>query len=165
MKNIFFLGVILLFAFLSCRNDEFGPQKIDQIVQLYIDSANQDMLNARIPGSYIEVRMNDVYGFTDNAPVAFTLKKDADTVNFIEYLAGAKRMGLDSSGESKTYQSKIALILRKKVTDSTFEIANDTMVINYQMNPSVFQVSQVWYNNKLEFSKVDGAPNIIKISK
>ena len=96
MKNLFFVLMVAFFAFLSCRNDESDVQQIDQIINLYIDSANQDMLNVKIKGSYTNIRMNDVYGITDAAPVNFTMKKTTDTNNYIEYIAGAKRIGIDS---------------------------------------------------------------------
>ena len=82
MKNVFFLSFLIIFALLSCRNDEAGVQKIDQIIRLYIDSAGQDMLNSNIQGGYTNIRMNDVYGLTDSAPVNFGTKKDQDTLSW-----------------------------------------------------------------------------------
>ena len=165
MKNLFFFSVIAFFAFLSCRNDEDTVQKIDQIIQLYIDSAGQDMLNTNIKGGYTNARMNDVYGLTDTAPVNFSPKKDKDTVSYIEYIAGARRIGIDSSGSSKTYESKIALSFTKSITDSTSTTINDTMTVQYLLTPEVFQVSKIWYNNVLQFTKVADEPNIVKIQK
>lgn len=164
MKNLFFITMLVFFAFLSCRNEEEAVQKIDQVIHLYIDSLGQDMLNVKIPGSYISSSMNDVYGLTDNAPVSVSIKKDADTVSYIEYLAGAKRIGIDSSGNSKTYESKIALKLTKKINNSN-RITNDTMTVQYQSTPELFQVSKIWYNGVLQFTKVDGQPNTVKIVK
>lgn len=165
MKNLFFLIMVSFLAFLSCRSDEDSVQKIDQVINLYIDSLGQDMLNVKLPGSYINASMNDVYGLTDNAPVSFTLKKDADTVNYIEYLAGAKRIGIDSSGSSKTYESKISLFLTKKINDSTNRVSNDTLTIQYLSTPTIFQVSKIWYNDVLQFTKVEGQPNTVRIVK
>ena len=164
MKNVFFLTIIIFFAFLSCRSDEDSVQRIDQVINLYIDSSGQDMLNSKVPGSYTNSRMNDVYGLTDNAPVSFTIKKDADTISYIEYLAGAKRIGIDSSGTSKTYESKVALFLTKKVNDSN-RVTNDTITIQYLSTPELFQVSKLWYNGVLQFTKVEGQPNTVKIVK
>ncbi len=164
MKNVFFLTIIIFFAFLSCRSDEDSVQRIDQVINLYIDSLGQDMLNSKVPGSYTNSRMNDVYGLTDNAPVSFTIKKDADTISYIEYLAGAKRIGIDSSGTSKTYESKVALFLTKKVNDSN-RVTNDTITIQYLSTPELFQVSKLWYNGVLQFTKVEGQPNTVKIVK
>lgn len=164
MKNVFFLTIIVFFAFLSCRSDEESVQRIDQVINLYIDSLGQDMLNSKVPGSYTNSRMNDVYGLTDNAPVSFTIKKDADTTSYIEYLAGAKRIGIDSSGTSKTYESKVALFLTKKVNDSN-RVTNDTITIQYLSTPELFQVSKLWYNGVLQFTKVEGQPNTVKIVK
>ncbi|MCB4234233.1 hypothetical protein LDL59_01505 [Kaistella anthropi] len=50
-------------------------QQIDRILQVYIDSAGQDMLNSNLKGGYTNISMNDVYGITDNAPVSFNQKK------------------------------------------------------------------------------------------
>ena len=164
MKNVFFLTIIVYFAFVSCRSDEELVQRIDQVFNLYIDSLGQDMLNSKVPGSYTNSRMNDVYGLTDNAPVSFTIKKDADTISYIEYLAGAKRIGIDSSGTSKTYESKVALFLTKKVNDSN-RVSNDTITFQYLSTPELFQVSKLWYNGVLQFTKVEGQPNTVKIVK
>ena len=164
MKNVFFLTIIIFFAFLSCRSDEDSVQRIDQVINLYIDSLGQDMLNSKVSGSYTNSRMNDVYGLTDNAPVSFTIKKDADTISYIEYLAGTKRIGIDSSGTSKTYESKVALFLTKKVNDSN-RVTNDTITIQYLSTPELFQVSKLWYNGVLQFTKVEGQPNTVKIVK
>ena len=166
MKNVNFLTVIIFFAFLSCRSDEGSVQRIDQVINLYIDSLGQDMLNSNIPGSYLNIQGNDVYGLADSSPVNFSNKKDADTINYIEYLAGAKRILIDSSDvNAKIYQSKITFILTKKLTDSTTSTFNDNLILNYVMKPEYFRIENAWYNNKLVFTKVDGQPNIIKISK
>lgn len=165
MKNLFFLATVVFFTFLSCRNDDRSVQQIDQILNIYIDSAGQDMLNSKIAGSYINIQWNDINGLTDNSPVSFNNKKDADTLNYMEYLAGAKRIAIDSSGSSKTYESKIALALTKKVNDSTRKVSNDTMIIHYTSTPELFQVSNIWYNKILKFTKVQGQPNIVKITK
>ena len=164
MKNVFFLLLAVFVAFLSCRSDEDSVQKIDQVINLYIDSLGQDMLNTKLAGSYISSTMNDVYGLTDNAPISISIKKDADTINYIEYLAGAKRIAIDSTANSKTYESKIALNLTKKIADAN-RITNDTMTIQYLSTPNFFQVSKIWYNGVLQFTKVEGQPNTVKIVK
>ena len=164
MKNVFFLLLAVFVVFLSCRSDEDSVQKIDQIFNLYIDSLGQDMLNTKLAGSYISSTMNDVYGLTDNAPISISIKKDADTINYIEYLAGAKRIAIDSTANSKTYESKIALNLTKKIADAN-RITNDTMTIQYLSTPNFFQVSKIWYNGVLQFTKVEGQPNTVKIVK
>ena len=164
MKNVFFLLLAVFVVFLSCRSDEDSVQKIDQIINVYIDSLGQDMLNTKLAGSYISSTMNDVYGLTDNAPISISIKKDADTINYIEYLAGAKRIAIDSTANSKTYESKIALNLTKKIADAN-RITNDTMTIQYLSTPNFFQVSKIWYNGVLQFTKVEGQPNTVKIVK
>ena len=165
MKNLFFILMIGAFAVLSCRNEDENIQRIDQIIQLYIDSAGQDMLNSKIPGSYTDIKINDVYGLTDAAPVAFSLKKNEDTVSYLEYVAAAKRITIDSTATFQTYESKLALQLTKKLNDSTNLVTNDTMKIQYQSTPEIFQVSKIWYNNELKFTKTDQLLNVVKISK
>lgn len=165
MKNCFFAFMILGAGFISCRSDEESLQKIDQNIHLYIDSAGQDMLNSSIPGSYISHNMNDVYGLTENAPVNASVVADADTVRYIDYLAGARRILVDSSAEQRIYESQIALNLTKRLNDSTNSIIRDTLLIQYRSSPQVFEVSQVWYNGSLQFTKTEGLPNIVKIHK
>lgn len=165
MKNLFFILMIGAFAVLSCRNEDENIQRIDQIIQLYIDSAGQDMLNSKIPGSYSDININDVYGLTDTAPVAFSLKKNADTVTYLEYVAAAKRITIDSTATFQIYESKLALQLTKKLNDSTNLVTNDTVKIQYQSTPEIFQVSKIWYNNQLKFTKTDQLLNVVKISK
>ena len=165
MKNLFFILMIGGFAVLSCRNEDENIQRIDQIIQLYIDSAGQDLLNSKIPGSYTDIKINDVYGITDTAPVSVSLKKDADTVTYLEYIADAKRITIDSSAAFQIYESKLALELTKKINDSTSFVTNDTLKIQYESRPEIFQVSKIWYNNVLKFTKTDQPLNVVKISK
>lgn len=165
MKNLFFAGCIVLLALSSCRKDEID-QQIDQIAQIYIDSAGIDMLNSKLTNSYTSIQMNDVYGLTDNAPVSFNIKMDQDSLYYIEYVSGAKRKEQDSSNlNAKIYQSKIALNLRRPTGTTTSVMTHDTLVINYQFSPVIFKIQKVWYNNNLVFNKIDGQPNIIKITK
>lgn len=165
MKNVFFILMMGLFAFISCRNDGEDIQQIDQVIQLYIDSAGQDLLNSKLPGSYTEIKINDVYGLTDNAPINVSLKKNEDTVNYLEYVAEARRIIVDSTSTFKIYESKLALTLTKKINDSTKMVTNDTMKIQYQSSPELFQVSKIWYNEVLKFTKTDALLNVVEISK
>ncbi len=165
MKNLFFALVILGFGFLSCRHDDESLQRIDQNIHLYIDSAGQDMLNNKIPGSYISHTMNDVNGLTENAPVNASIVPDSDTIRYLDYLAGARRIVVDSLDDLKIYESEIALNLTKRINDSTNSIIRDTILIQYRSTPQLFEVSQVWYNGTLQFTKTEGQPNIVKIHK
>ena len=164
MKYFFFL-ITIFFTLISCRNDDRGAQQIDQILNIYIDSAGTDLLNNKIAGSYSSIRWNDVNGLTANAAVNFSTKKNADTVNYLEYLAGAQRLKIDSVGDLKTYESKIALSLTKKISPTIDVIINDTMIVQYKSSPELFQISKVWYNKVLKFTKVQGQPNIVRITK
>lgn len=164
--KILLSALIIGVSVVSCRNNDEQLQQIDQKIHLYIDSLGQDMLNKNISGSYISVSWNDVNGATDNAPVSYTLKKDSDTLNYMQYFAGAKRVLIDSiSPENKTYRSTIALNMVLKNTDNTNSTTNDTLVLNYNYTSEYFRVSSAYYNNILVFSKVDGQQNIIKIQK
>ncbi|MBW8362371.1 MAG: hypothetical protein K0M56_09335 [Kaistella sp.] len=165
MKNAFFGFCTVLFVLLSCRGNDDEIQRIDQTLQLYIDSAGTDMLDASLPGAYINVAMNDINGLTDNAPAPFSIKKDADLHSYLEYIAGARRIRIDSTADFKTYESKIALNLTKKINDSTQVVTNDTLTLQYHFSSTLFQISKVWYNGVLSFTKVEGAPNVIKIQK
>ena len=165
MKNVFFFLLISGFSLLSCRNGDDVVQDIDQVIKLYIDSAGVDMLNSNIPGGYTNIRMNDVNGLRDSAPVSFSLQKDVDTLNYIEYIAGARRIGIDTLAFPKTYQSKVALRMDKKINETTTNVINDTMTIQYSLSPDLFQVSKIWYNGELKFTKTDGIPNVVKVTK
>lgn len=165
MKNLLSGLFIILFAILSCRSDEEGLQQIDQVLHFYIDSVGQDMLNSNIAGSYRNPRFNDVYGAVDNSPVSFTLRKDNDTLSYLEYVAGARRIGIDSLGITKIYESRIALAFDKPVTDSTVVTVNDTIVLQYSSTPEWFQISRVFYNGEEVSFRKDGETNIVEIKK
>ncbi|ANF50920.1 hypothetical protein A0O34_10495 [Chryseobacterium glaciei] len=167
MKNVIFGILIVFFALLSCRGGEDDIQKIDQIFNLYIkNSAGKDLLNSKLDSTFVSVSMNDVFGTTDNAPVTFSMQKTTDTVNYIEYIAGAKRITLDSvSPENRTYHSKIALALRLSVNKVVTDTINDTLEIEYKYTPTVFEVSKVYYNNELKFTKQPNVPNVVTIIK
>lgn len=165
MKNIFSGIFILLLVILSCRSDEEGLQQIDQVLHFYIDSAGQDMLNSTISGSYRNPRFNDVYGATDTAPVSFNLRKNNDTLSYLEYVAGARRIGIDSSGSAKIYESRIALAFDKPLTDSTFVTVNDTLVLQYSSTPEWFQISKVFYNGAEAMINKTSEANIVEIKK
>lgn len=167
-RNIFFIALTILFVGLSsCKSNDDEPQYIDQIIDLYIkDSNNKDLLKDNSAGSYIAFSANDVQGLLDNSPVSFQKKMTVDSTFYLEYMAGAKRITLDSvSPTDRTYQSIIALNFTKKVTDTTNVAILDTMKIIYKWTPSVFEVSKIYYNNDLKFTKQNGQPNVITIVK
>ena len=161
MRKTIALLVAGLFAF-SCKDGTEDLQRIDQVGHIYIDSLGQDMLNSAIPGSYYSVTMNDVYGDTDFSPVSYSTGKDADTISYITYVSGAKRLPISGSS---TYESKIALALTKKINDSVSKTSNDTMIIRYDNTPEVFQINSVIYNGATVFTKTPGLPNTIKVVK
>ncbi|ASK31006.1 hypothetical protein CEY12_13220 [Chryseobacterium sp. T16E-39] len=168
MRNIAFGILVVFFALLSCKSDDDDIQRIDQIFNLYMkNSAGQDLLNPKKTGSYASIAMNDINGLTDNAPVSFALKATADSTLYIEYIAGARRITLDSlSPENRTYESSITLTLTKPTSTTTPpEVTTDVLKIQYHWTPTVFEVSKVFYNDKLEFTKQPGLPNVVTIEK
>lgn len=166
MRNVFFGTALVLFALLSCRSEEDSVQNIDQILNIYIkNSAGQDLLNAKKSGSFSGYNMTDIFGTVDNAQVNNTLKVTADSLYYIEYIAGARRVTLDSvSPDNRTYRSRINVSLRRTQNNVTDTI-NDILEIQYRWTPSVFEVSKVYYNNDLKFTKQPGSPNVVTIIK
>ena len=158
MRNIVFGILIVVFALLSCsRGDDDSLQRIDQILNIYMkNAAGQDLLNAKRTGSYISYVVNDSLGDLQNSPVSIPLKMTADSTFYMEYIGGAKRKKLDSSGT--VYYSVMTLGLRTP-TDTVF----DRLRVVYRMSPSLFQVSKVYYNDVLKFSKDADAPNSINV--
>ena len=164
IKLLLFLS---LFFFLSCRNEENDVQKIDQVINIYMH--NEDgvyLLNTRIKGGYTSVSGQDLNADRALQTISgFSVKKDKDTVAYIDYVAGATKLLKDSiSSAEKRYQSDFYLNLSKTVDKNTV-IDTDTVKIEYNWSPAVFQVSKIWYNQKLVFTKAEGQPNIIKIVK
>lgn len=168
MKNIIFGILIIFFALISCKSDDDSLQKIDQIFDLYMkNSAGQDLLNSKKTGSFISYSVNDVFGDKDISPVVTTLKMTPDSLFYIEYLAGAKRV-LDSTyspdAAERIYHSKMTLSLVKKVNNVNDTIT-DVLQIDYRFTPTVFEVSKVYYNNQLKFTKQPNIPNVVTIIK
>ena len=164
--NLIFSFIIISLAFLSCRNSDDVAQEIDQNLVIYVDSAGIDLLNSKIPNAYSSISFNDINGVTDSAPVSYSLLKDADTINYMKYVSGAKRILIDSSNvNKKIYQSKIALKFTKTTQNSAIYTLNDTMVINYSFSPERFQIDNVIYNNTQVFTKTINGEITLKIIK
>ncbi|GGG42997.1 hypothetical protein [Epilithonimonas arachidiradicis] len=163
--SIIFSAIVLLF---SCRGDEDDIQVIDQVLKLYVkDAAGQDLLNSKIPGSYSSVALLDQLDETTaNKPISGqTFLKDADTVVYMDYAAGAIRQLKDSiSPELKTYRSRFIIRYSKTVNSQTVN-DDDIIEIEYKWTPSLFQLSKLWYDNELKFTKTQAGPNIVTIVK
>jgi heterodisulfide reductase subunit B len=87
------------------------------------------------------------------------LRATADSTLFIEYIAGAKRVGLDTlDPNNKTYQSVITVSLVKRLNSTILDTINERLRIQYRMTPSVFEVSKVYYNDTLKIYKNTGFP-------
>lgn len=170
LKNGLYLLFIIAFILSSCRNNDSDTlQNIDQVLEIYIDSAGTDMLNTRLKNAYTSFSVNDINGATDNSPVnTFTLKKNADTLNYIEYVSGAVRVMIDSSSPTdKYYRSDFAINFVKKINDSTGRITNDTLSLKYHFTPYLFSLVSAeyrTYGKKFNLVKSSGH-NILKISK
>jgi len=168
MKKSFWGIFITLLTLLSCRSDDESLQKIDQIFNLYIkDSSGKDLLNPTKVGAYSGVSWNDELAATDIANVNFSRKMLIDSTYYVEYTAGATRQLYDDSDpENKIYRSEIQVSLTKKLSDTqNAPVDIDTLEIYYRMNPSVFEVSKVYYNKVLKFSKTPDEPNVVTIIK
>ncbi len=164
------ISIILssIFLLLSCQRDEGETQVIDQVLKLYMSSATtgQDLLNSNIDGSYSAVVLQDLLGTRDLQTISgYTFPKDADTVVYMDYPAGAVRLKIDalSNDIEQTYYSKFVIKLSTK--DAVLPDDYDTIRIEYTSTPSLFQISKLWYNDELKFTKTKGQPNIVKIVK
>lgn len=166
IKPLFFLFFVVFFS--SCRKeDENDLQKIDQVINIYIkDTAGKDLLNTKLSGAFTSVSAQDLDADKALQSISgFSVMKDKDTVAYIDYAAGATRLLKESiSDTKKTYQSDFYLNL-SKIENKVTVTDTDTVKVEYSWSPTLFQVSKLWYNNKLVFTKVDGQPNIIKIVK
>lgn len=152
----------------SCQRDEAETQTIDQVIKLYMsDSTNPDLLNPKINGSFVSVSLLDILGERDLIPITgFSLQKDADTITYLDYPAGAIRLKIDplSNDNEQTYYSQFIIRLSYPV-DLNLDPIDDTIKIEYKSTPSLFQISKLWYNSELKFIKTPGQPNIVKIVK
>jgi len=167
MKKYFLTLMLAVLTLVCCQRDEEETQVIDQVLKLYMqNSAGQDLLNPKIEGSYSTPTLLDLLGEKDLQPISgYTFPKDVDTIVYMDYAAGAVRRLRDSvSPAQKTYYSKFVIRLPKTV-DGVVVNDNDTIEIEYNWTPSLFQISKLWYNDKLKFTKVLGQPNIITIVK
>ncbi|WP_294303305.1 hypothetical protein [uncultured Chryseobacterium sp.] len=167
MRNIVFGILVVFFAVLSCRTGDEDLQKIDQILDIYMkNGSGRDLLHQKKDQTYFTYSMNDVFGIKDISPVSSSLRATADSTLFIEYIAGARRIGVDTlDPNNKTYRSLIAISLVKRLNNTIQDTINDTMRIEYRMTPSVFEVSKVYYNDTLRFTKTAGSPNVVTIVK
>lgn len=167
MRNIIFGFLVIFCAFLSCKTDDDDVQRIDQILNIYMkNGTGRDLLNNKAGVTYFTYSMNDVNGVADLAPVNTSLRATADSTLFIEYIAGARRIGLDTlNPENKTYHSVITVSLIKRLNNTILDTINDKLEVQYRMTPSVFEISKVYYNDTLRFTKQDGVPNVVTIVK
>lgn len=169
MKKLFKILALTFMAFvalISCRTDDAPVQEIDQTLQIFVDSAGTDMLNNNLALAYKNISFNDINGLTDNTPVTLNLLKTPDTINYLKYIAGAKRILVDSSNlNRKLYQSKIALKFSKPTPNNTVFTVNDTMIINYSFSPERFQIDNVVYNDVQVFTKTINGENIFTVQK
>lgn len=168
VKNCFFLFLIISFSLVSCRGNEADVQQIDQVLNLYFkDTSGKDLLNTKLVGTYNNIKLLDLNGRTDQVPItSFSVKKNADTINYIDYASGAVRLLQDSvSPVNKTYRSDFIISLGKTIDAANSIIDQDTIKIEYSWTPTLFQISKFYYNKKLKFTKAPGQPNTITIIK
>lgn len=174
MKNIFLYILLISGTAISCGSDEESLQRIDQVLNIYMNSSTnqQDLLNSKKAGSYTGYSVNDKFGSRDITPVSVPLRMRTDSVFYMEYVGGAIRRKLDSTGPANpgsgnAYVSKMEITFTKTV-NNTVESTVDQLEIHYRKSPALFQVSEVLYNGKLAFSKEADAPisiNNVTITK
>ena len=168
MKKLFPLLMLVGITLFSCGSDEDSLQKIDQKLQIFMkDASGKDLVNPTKVGSYSGITWNDELASTDVANVNFSRQMLSDSTYYMEYLAGSTRQLVSESADgNKIYRSEILFSLTKKISDTEFApVETDTLEIFYRLNPSVFEVSQVYYNNVLQFSKIPDQPNVVTIIK
>lgn len=163
--SILLSAIILLF---SCQRDEEETQNIDQVLKLYMqNSEGQDLLNPNIEGSYATPSLLDLLGVRDLQTISgYSFLKDADTLVYMDYPAGAIRLKIDSlsNDSQQTYYSRFIIRLPRTINEVTVN-DDDTIKIEYQSTSSLFQISKLWYNDELKFTKIPGQPNIVTIVK
>lgn len=168
MRNIIFGFVIVFFAFLSCRSgDDDEIRKIDQLLNIYMKNGlGRDLFHKKKDTTYFTYFMTDVNGDIDETPVSSSLKATADSTLYIEYLAGAKRVGLDTiDPDNKIYHSVITVSMIKRLNNTIIDTIDEKLEIQYRMTPLVFEVSKVYYNDTLRFTKQPGGLNVVTIVK
>jgi len=167
MKNVIFGILVVFFALLSCGGDEDDIQKIDQILNIYMkNSSGRDLFHKKKDSTFYTYSLNDDLGDTNIAPVTSSLKVTSDSLFYIEYIAGAKRIGLDTlDPNNKTYHSVITVSLRKAINNVAIDTIQEKLEIQYRRTPTVFEVSKVYYNDTLRFTKQPGGPNVVTIIK
>ncbi|UOE38034.1 hypothetical protein [Chryseobacterium oryzae] len=168
MKKYFLVYILIGLTLLSCGSDDDSLQKVDQKLQIFMkDSAGNDLVNPVKVGSYSGIIWNDELASSDIANVNFTRSMLSDSTFYMEYLAGATREFVsESSDGSKIYRSEIQVSLTKKLSATQFAPVDiDTLQIFYRMTPSVFEVSQVYFNKSLKFTKIPDQPNVVTIIK
>lgn len=159
----YFLIIFSLISILSCRGDGLEhAQRIDQILHVYIQNAQgQDLLNKQIAGAYNSVEFKDLSAQYDRVSVNTTARIDDKQKHFLEYVAGATRvLQPNATDASRVYKSTIAIQYRLTATSP---IQEGILEIFYSWTPTLFQVSSIYYNQKLIFQKSEGQTNIITI--
>jgi len=170
MKTYFLIITLTLLTLTCCRGDEEDTQIIDQVLMLYVNnSAGQDMLNSTIDGSYSSVALVDLLDVTALKAISGqTFPKDADNVVYMDYPAGAIRLlknEVTTDSEEKIYYSNFIIRYFKIINSVSTLSSQDTIKIEYSWKPSLFQISKLWYNDELKFTKVPGQRNVVKIVK
>ncbi len=157
----YFWSILMIISVVSCKSDDESLQRIDQIMNIYMKSSTSpDLLNAKKAGSYTGYSVNDMLGDKDISPVSIPLKMTTDSLFYMEYISGAKRKKFDSAGT--TYYSRMQLTLSRNVNNTT-QTTVDQLEIHYRNTPTVFQVSEVLYNQQSIFTKDASAPNSINV--
>ncbi|MCX8522855.1 hypothetical protein OF897_02835 [Chryseobacterium formosus] len=169
MKKLFPLLMLFGLTLFSCGSDEDSLQKIDQIMNIYIqDASGNNLLIPNKIGSYSTVGFNDELAPKDDAPISMSRKEVIiDSIYNLEYISGATREFVEDAADgSKIYKSDLEVSLIKKLSDTqNAPVVLDRLVIFYRSSANVFEVSRVLYNNQQVFTKIPDQPNTITIIK
>lgn len=160
-RTLLMLSVLLV---LSCRGDEeYGGQKIDQVLRIYLENdLGEDLLDpSREPAPY-GVSFIDLEAVRAGATVSAQKKEDSIKGNYLEYIAGATRVLESESGEEKTYRSSLQMITQ--AAQSAPEQI-DTLTLRYHSTPRDFALSEVLLGQSVLFSKSGQEINEIVIKK
>lgn len=165
MMRYFWGLLIVFFALISCKSEDDSLQRIDQIMNIYFkNSAGQDLLNPKKTGSFKSYSVNDMFGTKDLSPVSIPLKITSDSLYYMEYIGGAKRIRMDSispdnPGTGTSYFSRMQITFVKSTNAS--DNVTGILEIQYRNTPTLFQVSKVLYDGNAVFSKGADQPNSI----
>ncbi|NAW52222.1 hypothetical protein GNY06_12830 [Elizabethkingia argentiflava] len=161
--GLLFIGL----ATVSCRQEEGGLQRMEQVIHFYIQNPQGgDLLNPNDSLGYAN-RVNFVDLNADRLDVQIgevTPQIDEGGKNYLEYTAGATRVLVDSVKDQKKYISDFVIKYQNREGD-TKSMSNDTLHVAYLWSPSIFRISEILLNRKKITEPTVGSPSKVVITK